>query len=165
MNPVQLTIRSADFVPSMTTTGISEEASVMSCHLEEIFDELIGSLALGAAYAAAVEDLSEVIEESSSSDWDGYGARPVGSPTCFNALRFLRALPWDVPVPEVAAEPDGEISFEWYRGSRSVFSVSVGPGRRLTYAGIFGSNEAHGTEHFFDELPKTILGNLQRLLS
>lgn len=30
------------------------------------------------------------------------------------ARQFIKALPIAIPFPEIAVDPDGEISFEWY---------------------------------------------------
>lgn len=50
-----------------------------------------------------------------------------------NAFRFIRALPEDVPLPEVSVDPDGEIDFEWY-SERSTASVSIGSELELSFA-------------------------------
>jgi len=109
---------------------------------------------LEAAYAEAATD-----------DWDGYGARAVTYGVKLRAEEFLDALPAGVPLPIVAADPDGEVAFEWYLGPRQVFSVSVGSRYEVAYAGIIGANTTHGTEYFMDELPATVLENLRRLYS
>src|SRR6266566_2805256 len=73
--------------------------------------------ALEAAYAEAAAD-----------NWDGSGAQPVTYGVKLRAQEFLDALPAGVPLPTIAADPDGEIEFEWYVGPRQVFSVSIGKG-------------------------------------
>ena len=69
------------------------------------------------------------------------------------------------PAPEVAIDPDGEVSFEWYHGPRRVFSISIGSSDELTYAGIYGSSKARGVETFNFEIPRVVLDNLRRLLT
>ncbi len=108
--------------------------------------------------------LEDVYEECRSDNWDGYGAKRVGRRSYSEAARFCALLPASMPAPDVAADPDGEITFEWHEGQRKAFSVSVGPKSQLTYAGVFGKNKAHGVEHFGDEFPDVILGSLHRLL-
>ncbi len=109
----------------------------------------------------ALEALGEVYEECSE-NWDGYGASAVGLDTYLESRRFLQLIPTTLPFPEITIEPDGEIAFEWYEGPRMILSVSVGSDNALTYAGLFGINKTHGMEYFGDELPATILSNLQR---
>jgi hypothetical protein len=95
-------------------------------------------------------------------DWDGYGAAPVTPQARAAAEEFLGALPTTWPPPEMAADPDGEISFEWARDPHWVFSVSVSPEGRLSYAGLFGVNRVHGAESFVGQLPQAIVDNLVR---
>src|SRR6267143_809907 len=38
---------------------------------------------------------------------------PIDIDTVRQALRFARLLPWSLPMPEIASELDGEISFDW----------------------------------------------------
>ena len=106
--------------------------------------------------------LQEVWSASSVPDWDGYGAAPVTPKARAAAEAFLGALPTTWPSPEIAADPDGEISFEWARDPHWVFTVSVSPERRLSYAGLFGVNRVHGAESFVGQLPQPIVDNLVR---
>ena len=108
------------------------------------------------------KQLFEVLEDCGRSDWDAYGAQPVLLESYENAKRFARSLPFSLSSPEVSAEPDGEITFEWYSNPTRVFSVSVGPSNELHYAGLFGASRAYGTEVFHDEIPEVILSHIQR---
>jgi len=166
MTTAQLAINRTGFPTSLSGRGVSEEADRIRDMFDELLRDRLESITLGDAFRKAVEALGDVFQESSSENWDGYGARMVDAITYVHARIFLEALPTTWPAPEVAAEPDGEIAFEWYIQPRWVFSVSVGPEDELTYAGIFGRNKSHGTEEYFaDELPKTIMENLNRLFS
>lgn len=101
--------------------------------------------------------------EAATDNWDGYGAKAVTYGTKLRAEAFLAALPAGIPLPIVAADPDGEVAFEWYVAPRQVFSVSVGSRYEIAYAGVFGANTIHGTEYFMDELPAAVMENLRRL--
>lgn len=111
-------------------------------------------------------DLAQVYCETCHPNWDGEGAAPV-SRQCYNkASAFLASLPAGVPDPDIAADPDGEVSFTWSRGPLQIFSVSVAPTGRLSYAGLYGGNSAHGTEYLVgDALPAVVPKNLARLFS
>ena len=111
-----------------------------------------------------LEELEKVYEEYSEANWDGYGAMPISRETYSEARKLLRMMPSSSPMPDISAEPDGEITFEWYKEKYSVFVISVGGNNLITYAGLFGkSNKIHGTEYFADELPEIIRHCIQRL--
>ncbi len=141
--------------------GVSEEAHTLKERIDTVLRSMFQSVTLGKP----LEILKEVYVESSQDNWDGYGASAVGSDTYSESKRFLHLLPTTIPSPEITIEPDGEIAFEWFAGPRRVLSVSVGSDNIMTYAGLFGINKTHGTEYFGDELPATILSNLQRLFA
>ncbi len=142
---------------SPTTRAMSPEVVHMYrawCNLTPppSYQEAQARAALEGAYA-----------EASTDNWDGYGARAVTYGVKLRAEEFLDALPAGVPRPVIAADPDGEVAFEWYVAPRQVFSVSVGDGYGVAYAGLFGVNKTHGTEYFMDELPAEVMKNLRRL--
>lgn len=107
--------------------------------------------------------LATAIKETRAENWDGYGALPVSMVAVGNARIFLQMLPSSMPSPDVGVDPDGEVSFEWYRGPSRVFSVSIGDANAVSYAGIFGPSRSHGKEYFFDVMPGTIIQHLRRL--
>lgn len=112
----------------------------------------------------ALEELEKVYEECSEANWDGYGAMPISRATYSKARKLLRMMPSSLPRSDISAEPDGEITFEWYKEKYFVFVISVGSDNLITYAGLFGeSNKIHGTEYFADELPEIIRHCIRRL--
>ena len=108
-------------------------------------------------------DLDRARWEASVTNWDGYGALPVSQSAYQRALFFLQALPISSPHPEVAIDPDGEVSFRWHRAPSWVFSVSISGAGRLSFAGLFGRNSIYGTEFFVESIPQTVQDNLARL--
>ena len=92
------------------------------------------------------ELLLEVFEESCKANWDGYGALPVTEETYQEAVQLIDLLPRSIPLPEIAAEPAGEIGFEWYKDKNKVFVISVKGDKVITYAGLFWKDKIHGTE-------------------
>ena len=91
-------------------------------------------------------ELEKIFEECSSDGWDGERAKPVSKEVLQNALIFFESLPPSVELPQIAAEPDGAVSLEWYRSPEKVVSVSVNPGGRLYYAAAIGARRRHGKE-------------------
>ncbi|MBD3287591.1 hypothetical protein GF337_02205 [candidate division KSB1 bacterium] len=141
---------------------------VDSDYIENQFEEIIidneRSISFGQQRAKEVfQELNNIYEDCSKPNWDGYGAEPVDLDTYRESMRFIECLPQNILCPEVTPEPDGEISFEWFKNNQRIFSVSVGRNGELSYAGIYGISKAHGTEFLGDELPKIIIENIQRV--
>ncbi|MDM7994718.1 MAG: hypothetical protein QUT30_03420 [Acidobacteriota bacterium] len=153
------------FLGSHTDRGVSTEAKEIKDRIEVVRGEILKSFSLGESYRDSLSSLCEIAGQAAASNWDGYGAMPVNSLSIHQALRLLRTLPTTLPKPELSVDPDGEISFEWHFEPRRVFSISIGPHGELSYAGLFGRSDAHGTEYFGDEIPKPIVDNLNRLFS
>lgn len=89
--------------------------------------------------------------------------RVIDEDTVFAATSFARLLPWSLPFPEVAPDPDGEISFDWFGGSGKMFSVSVNSAGRIAYAGRFGDkSKVNGMEYLSQVLPSEVMRGIVR---
>jgi len=146
--------------PSM---GVGEDAKRLEKLWAEFRRPFLDSFSLANAQQPALEELCALMEECCQADWDGYGAQPVSFEAYQNAIQFLEALPRGVPTPQVSAEPDGEVSFEWYAAPNLVYSVSVGPNNEVTYAGLFGASRTYGTELLDYEIPDSVLRCIKRV--
>ncbi|HLA11412.1 MAG TPA: hypothetical protein VJ023_12570 [Pyrinomonadaceae bacterium] len=144
------------------TPGVGPDHQRLWVLLQETVERLVESVSLGDSLQKTYRKLYEVFEECGRSDWDACGAQPVLFESYENAKLFARSLPFSFSSPEISAEPDGEITFEWYSNPTRVFSVSVGPNNELHYAGLFGASRAYGTEVFHDEIPEVILSHIKR---
>ncbi len=143
--------------------GVSDDAK----KLNELFDNALAfahSVSMGDRFRGAVSALREAYEEASSADWDGYGGQAADPFNYIHALSLVSALPSTAPLPEIAVDPDGEVEFEWCRGPRWIFTVSIGKTGALSYAGIFGRNKVYGVEQLTEGLPEAIVQNIRRLL-
>ena len=138
--------------------------SIIPIDTSRIVNPLLPDVDFWFMLISTLEYLNDLYEECSSANWDGYDADPISKQTLFEAEKFLKMLPQHLPIPEMQPEPDGEIGFEWYKGSGHSFVMSVGGNNVITYAGRFGeASETYGTEVFKDSIPKIILYNLKRL--
>lgn len=145
--------------------GMSSTANDLALRMRGLIASLREPMSLGAGYKEAMLSLNEVAKEAAEPDWDGYGAVPVAGNAVEYARRVLESLPTTYPPPEVDADPDGEISLEWYRDRDWVFSISVGARGSLAYAGRFGRSRVRGIEEGADEIPTPLLGHLDRFLT
>lgn len=142
--------------------ALSDEAGDL-CRLFRDATEFSGSIAFGEPKRAAREDLLSAYIAAQVEDWDNEGARRAEPSTFIYADQFLRLLPSSGFLPEITVDRDGEILFEWDQGPRQVFSVSIGRDGTLTFAGLFGHNKIHGTEHLSEALPSVIAECLERV--
>jgi hypothetical protein len=142
---------------AMTSQGNSIIAKIIANRLRKGRRHLQKSQVLGLSGKGVLNDLYQVYEECLKPSWDGYGALPVSKITYILARQFIGALPLGTPPPSLGADPDGEITFEWYHSPRRTLSVSVSPEGKLHYAALLGGSKGYGTEVFYGEAPKKIV--------
>ena len=150
---------------SISSGGESDAARFVAKQAREARQALCETYTFGHAYYEALKELVSIKEHCTFPGWDGYDAEPVRRKTIWSAYRFLEALPPGFPTPSVGAEPDGDITLEWYRSPRKTISVSVSPDDNLHYSALLGPNKYYGTEAFFGEVPASILELVRRVQS
>jgi hypothetical protein len=112
---------------------------------------------------AAHDELDQIYEECRHLQGDVHGAEPIKPETLQYAHRFLDALPPEYPLPSAGAEPDGQVSLEWYRATNWLLSVSVSPEGMLYWAALLGDEDPRGSCRFEGEVPETILYWIRRV--
>jgi len=142
--------------------GLSEEAGEIR-RLITAASEFPGSITIGEPKRISKNALKAVYTVAQTENWDGEGAAKVEPSTRDYAEQFLDALPSSIPVPEIVADIDGEILFEWNQGRRQNLSISVGRDGTLTFAGLFGYEKTHGVRYLQEGLPAAIAECLSRL--
>ncbi len=155
------------FVFRMTyqNTGSSEE----SYKIHEMHQDLKRELTKAnwwrnALHSRTTEELEQIYQDCRKHNWDGYHALPVSSAVFEEAKQFIGALPSSVPSPDVAAEPGGEIGFEWHFGKNKIFVASISGTNYISYAGLLGIGmKAQGREVFDGSIPQTIIDFILRL--
>lgn len=126
-----------------------------------ILDRLRATATFGVD--VALNDLARLSVECGKPDWDGYGAVSVSAGTIENARQCLLALPLGISSPAVGAEPDGQITLEWYSSPNRTLSVSISHDGDLHYAAILGPASQCGTEPFLGQFPANILNLVNRV--
>ncbi len=165
MTAANLPMSTGGYFGTSTDKGVGPDARVIRERILGVLKDFYQSVYISQIHADAHRQLLDVVAEASKGNWDGYGARAVSLRTAQNALCLLRSLPSGVPSPEVAADPDGGIAFEWTSKPDRSFSVSVGEDDVVAYAGLAGRRRVHGTETFIDQLPVSLLQGLGRTLA
>lgn len=152
------------WAPPLRDHGLSADADRIRRQVGDVHRDRTAGVSVTAPQRVTLEALWETLSEATRADWDGYGARPVGLAAAVRAQQFISQLPTTLPPPDVSADPNGRLHFEWRPGPGRAFVVSVGSSDVIRYAGLFGRNRAHGTEELGDELPSAVLANLARAL-
>jgi hypothetical protein len=119
-------------------------------HRQEVRKSVLG-------HQEAFDELYEVWDECRNPGWDGYGARGIEQDTLRSTYQVIESLPLGFPRPSISAQPDGQLTLEWYRSPRRTLSISVDPDGYIHYAGLFGLEKHFGTVPLLGGLPAKIL--------
>lgn len=138
------------------TRGSSDAAQFLSAENSRITRKLHESITLGLLGSGVLYDLDNVYRECQERGWDGNDSAPVGQLTYENACLLLESLPFGMQ-PAVAADPDGNITLEWYRSPRRSLLLSIDSNANIHYAALLGTNRTYGTEHFYGVTPNRIV--------
>jgi hypothetical protein len=140
------------------TGGMSDAARFIEQRENQRRAELLISAGgMDSPLNSVQNELIDVILTSSEPNWNGYDAAPVKPNSIRDSLRLVQVIPLGIPAPSIGAEPDGDITFEWYAAPRKTLSVSVDDCGNLHYAALLGPDRAFGTEAFVGILPRRIL--------
>ena len=112
--------------------------------------------------------LWQIARDCSISGWDGHGAAPIRAAALLRARDFMCGarpnLKSTIPAPIVTPEADGELSITWELEPERIFSVSIGEGTLVHYAGLLGNGvERNGIEPFISWVPHSILQSIEEL--
>ena len=141
--------------------GLSDAAR----YLEETQDSIVSRQRRSVTFSRQ-EAIESVFQEweSANEAWKLAEGEQVVSVGVFEtATRFIQSLPLGTPLPMVTGEPDGHINLEWYRSTRRLLSVSVGPSDRLYWAALIGTEDPRGSCRFFNRISKSLLYYIDRV--
>jgi hypothetical protein len=118
----------------------------------------------GPRMEALVAEIDQIMVEAARDTGEGFAS--VDLETASAAMQFAYSLPWSVPTPEVAPDPDGDISFDWLGLCGKMFSVSVSKTGRIAYAGRFGDkSKIHGIDQLSTSCPQEIIRGITRAIT
>ncbi len=143
--------------------AVSGTADYIAMESEKNRDSVMNSLVLGHQFQKSLNELKDIVAECRTANWDGYNAYPIAADTYNFARQFLQALPLYSAPTSIGAEPDGNLTLEWYKSSRWLLSLSISPEGMLYYAALFGSSKQYGSEPFLGNVPQQILSLINRV--
>ena len=144
--------------------GVSESAQFVDAQSEASRKHLQPFFSYGRR-TELLSEMYDVAEELSRPGWNGGDEAPVSQEAFYKAYCLAEALPSEIPNPTVGADPDGELTFEWYRGPRHLLSLSIAAEGVIHYVARIGPNKHHGVEEFFDEMPRRIVELIQDVVT
>jgi len=113
----------------------------------------------------AISHLRHLANDCAEPGWDGNAAFAIDSDVLQNAEDLVRSLPYGIPAPECAPEPDGSISLDWIQSRKRMFSLSIGSNNRLAYAWLDGTDKGHGVACFDGlSIPARVLSEIHHTL-
>ena len=102
--------------------------------------------------------LKGLLEIAGERNWDGENADPVTPETVEAALKVIEELPSAVDAPEIAADPEGNIEFDWHLDNGTMFTISVGPIGDVAISGLYlGKAKLTGMEEDSKDTPLNLL--------
>jgi hypothetical protein len=106
-----------------------------------------------------------VVNETREVGWDGGDAAPVREETIAKVWALLAALPPQVPMPEISAEPDGDVALDWIMDRERQVSVSVRHNGESHFSGLFGGGrKVHGADVFSCAVPPMVLSAIKQVV-
>jgi hypothetical protein len=109
------------------SSAVSEEAREVRHAATGLIQAAERSQSLFGDKAEAISQLRKLAEECAETGWDGDEASPIEFVTLQNAEAFLRAMPAELAMPELAPEPDGSISMDWIPSVIAYFHLASAP--------------------------------------
>lgn len=138
---------------SYGSLGISPSANDSDGLVKQIFDALSKN-----TYATSkLATLERTYEDANVENWDGHGGLAADIRSYHFAKKFLEKVPYSIPEPEMTVDPDGEISFEWYKSSKQLIILSIGDDGALNYLCVRGRERKRGVVFLDAKIPDTIM--------
>ena len=114
----------------------------------------------------SAEKLRDVYHECREQDWDGHDALPVPEATFTNANAFLKLLPAELAAKaDPGAEPDGDLTLEWYVNTDYQISISIDAQSCLHFAASVGPRrKRRGADSFSERVPQDVVDIITEVL-
>lgn len=146
-------------------TGVSRDARSVYDAIREVVACHERSAALFGDKESLISQLWSLADECGADDWDGEGALALKDGAIGTAVSFITALPAGLPLPEIAPDPDGEVSLDWIVSKTRMFSLSCGTSSRLAYSWLDGTDKGHAVASFDGwRVPERILQGIRSII-
>ena len=83
------------------------------------------------------KELKNLLETAGKPDWDGEDADPVTEDVIKAAEKVIDELPGESGVPEISADPEGNVEFDWHLDNGTMLTVCIGQKGEIAIAGLY----------------------------
>jgi len=142
------------FYTSHYEMGVSRPSQQLTQYVTKIRNHASQTISLGWRESLC-QKLMDIYSICNENGWDGYDAISINYPTVYAATILLELLPDNIEIPDVVAEPTGEIGLLWSKGKDVTFVLSVNP-NTIIFAGLLGASKTHGETKLLSKLPNNI---------
>ena len=80
--------------------------------------------------------ICNLLVTAGKSNWDDDGGDPVTEEIVEIALKIVGELPGNVAPPDISADPEGNIDFDWHLDNGTMFTISVGQIGDIAISGL-----------------------------
>lgn len=152
---IEITANDLTFPPDHVTPAASRKSKIVGRKIRLMIERSYQT-AIRQPRKIVRDELSQIYVNFRQPNWDGYNASPITAETFFAAKSFFELLQDSINVPEVMADPDGDIAFEWNNKDNSL-TVAVNSTGHIAFAGYFRDNATiHGSEAIDDSAVETV---------
>ena len=96
-----------------------------------------------------IKGVQDLLETAGKKNWDGENGDPVTKETVDSALKIIPRIP-DLALPDISADPNGNIDFDWLLDNGAMFTISVCGNGEIVVSGLYaGHSKLTGT--FWDK--------------
>lgn len=149
-----------DCEPLLSTSDMSFGFTKTAVKFLDLFNNNNHTLSATAPARKTEDILSELIEihkECSEDNWDDEGALTISTEALFEAVTFLRMLPYNLTLPDVVPSSNGAFDFEW-RKNGSRLNVELSGVGEIVYSAYFSRlNRDYGQKPYVEKIPKNLI--------
>ena len=146
-------IRSSRFVPAESNSG-----NVSNQLLDRVQTQRIRTVTIPPDDVRLERELADILQECSHENWDGYDAKPIDRTSVQFICEFLEKLPSDIPYPELAPEPTGDLTMVWRKKGYHLV-IGIDQARQIAWGGTSPKGHIYGDAEFGadSDIPEELL--------
>ena len=158
---VPLTSELSGYAMRFASSSLSDDGRALWIDLQSIQQRNRGSEVLSGSKLqaeAALLDLLDAHREAS------YQAEPVIPGAVRVAVQFVRAMPFDLTMPEFDVEPEGCVVLDWTVARRVRLGISIGQSDRLALSWMSGADCGNAVYRFDGcSIPEDVVTAIRRI--